>query len=138
MRYTENKMKEQLLNEISMNTSRSSGPGGQHVNKTESKVELQWEPAASEALNESQKKLLLEKLGHKLTPAGILIITCQESRSQFRNRALVQKKFLELVEWALRRPRRRIPTRPGRKAKEKRLQQKKLHSEKKQRRKNDF
>lgn len=131
-------MKERLLNEITITTSRSSGPGGQHVNKTESKVELQWNPSASEALNDSQKELLLEKLEHKLTPAGILIITCQESRSQFRNRALVQKKFLELVEWALRKPRRRIPTRPGRKAKEKRLQQKKLHSEKKQRRRKDF
>lgn len=122
---------EDLLPELQFQTSRSGGPGGQNVNKVESKVELRWHPETSNALDDEQKKRLVETLLGKLTTDGWLIITAQEERSQSANRELVQKKFMELLEKALRKPKKRKKTRPSAEAKQKRLEEKKKLSEKK-------
>jgi len=131
-------MREALLKEITLKTSRSSGPGGQHVNKTESRVELHWKPGESNVLTEEQKQIVMSRLGKRLTTGGVLIMASQASRSQLKNRETVQNRFLDLIEKSLRKPRRRIRTRPSRKSNEKRLKEKKIASEKKQRRRRDF
>ncbi len=129
-------MRDQLLKEVTYHTSRAGGPGGQHVNKTESRVELHWDPSASSALTEQQRERILQRLSGRLTPTGILIIGSQQSRSQHRNRERVTERFLRLIEWALRPGKKRIPTKPGKGAREKRLKDKKHRSEIKKLRRN--
>ncbi len=124
------------MNEVTYHTSRAGGPGGQHANKTESRVELHWDPSASKALSEEQKKRILDRLSGRFTPSGILIIGSQQSRSQLRNRERVTVRFLRLVEWALKPRKKRIPTKPGKAAREKRLKEKKHRSEIKKLRRN--
>lgn len=130
-------MVEPLLHEIELFTSRASGPGGQHVNRTESKVELHWKLEESIALDDAQKVLLRKRLGGRLTTDGVLILTSQATRSQLKNREIVQQRFLDLVEKMLQPPKKRIRTKPGKSAVEKRLKQKKIQSEKKKRRGGD-
>jgi len=127
-------MKEALLKELTYLTSRSSGPGGQHVNKTESKVELRWNLDKSNALSEEKKEVLRKRLGKKLSTEGELIMYSQETRSQLKNKEIVTNRFLELIERMLRPRKRRISTKPRRSAVEKRLKDKKENSEKKRRR----
>lgn len=127
-----------LLNEIELFTSRASGPGGQHVNRTESKVELHWNLEESLALDDIQKALLRKRLGGRLTSEGLLILTSQATRSQLKNREIVQQRFLDLVEKMLQPPKKRIRTKPKKSAVEKRLKQKKIQSEKKKRRGGNF
>ncbi len=115
--------------ELEVRTARSSGPGGQGVNTTESKVELRWDVARSAALDETQRARLLERLGSRLTDDGVLILTGQEHRSQHRNREAVLARFQALVGEALTPPRTRRRTRPTRAAKERRLRQKRRRSE---------
>jgi ribosome-associated protein len=122
---------EELFPELQFQTARSGGPGGQNVNKVESKVELRWHPESSNVLDAEQKKRLAETLLGKLTTDGWLIIKAQEERSQSANRELVQKKFMELLEKALSKPKKRKKTRPSAEAKQKRLEEKKKISEKK-------
>ncbi|MEX0987082.1 MAG: alternative ribosome rescue aminoacyl-tRNA hydrolase ArfB [Bacteroidales bacterium] len=130
-------MNRKLLNEIVIHTSRSSGPGGQHVNKTESKVELHWSLEESRELTDEQKELLRKRLGKKLTPDGVLIIYSQKTRSQIKNREIVARRFLELIERMLKPPKKRIATKPTRSSVERRLKEKKVKSEKKRRRGED-
>lgn len=127
-------MHDALLNEIEIFTSRASGPGGQHVNRTESKVEMHWNLEESLVLDASQKMLLRKRLGSRLTKEGILILTSQATRSQLKNREIVQQRFLDLVEKMLQPPKKRIRTKPRKSAIEKRLKQKKMQAEKKKRR----
>lgn len=127
-------MHDQLIKEITMITSRASGPGGQHVNRTESKVELHWNLEESLVLSDGQKRLLRERLGRRLTSEGVLILTSQATRSQIKNREIVQRRFLELVDKSLKPPKKRVRTKPKKSAIEKRLKQKKQQSEKKKRR----
>jgi ribosome-associated protein len=122
---------EELLPELQFQTSRSGGPGGQNVNKVETKVELRWQPANSNVLAVDQKKLLETSLAGKLTNEGWLIVTAQEERSQTGNRELVQKKFMEILQQALKKPKKRKRTRPSPEAKQKRIEEKKRQSEKK-------
>lgn len=129
-------MKKQLLQEITLLTSRSSGPGGQHVNKTESRVELHWNPEESLALSGEQKSLLFLRLRHRLSPSGELILACQQTRSQLKNREIVTERFLTLIDLMLLPPKKRVATRPSRSSVEKRLKSKKEQSEKKERRNN--
>ncbi len=119
-------------------TSRSSGKGGQHVNKTESKVELRFDVFDSELLSEDEKELLVKKAGNKINSEGILRIVTQKERSQIKNKKICIEKFYELIENALKKPKERKKTRPSIKSILKRLKNKKQHSEKKQRRKKDF
>ncbi|UOQ97939.1 aminoacyl-tRNA hydrolase [Hymenobacter sp. 5317J-9] len=120
-----------FLPEITFQTSRSSGPGGQNVNKVESRVELRFPLRESQVLTEAQKELILEKLGGQLTAEGLLLVTAQDDRSQLRNKEIVLARFHELLTKSLRRPKPRKATKPSKAAVRKRLEGKKLHSDKK-------
>ena len=122
---------EQILTELQFKAIRSSGPGGQHVNKVSSKVELSFHIDSSAGLTERQKKRALLKLGNKISKEGNLILQCDESRSQHKNKELVTKRFLKLLEKSLMVPKARKKSRPTRSSIEKRLKSKKLASLKK-------
>jgi len=121
--------------EFRFQTSRSSGPGGQHVNKTESRVELFFNIDASTLLADEEKERLLRKLKKRINADGELIIASESTRSQARNKEDCIKKVYELIEKALRLEKKRIATRPSIAARKKRLETKRLQSEKKQLRK---
>ncbi|KUG06157.1 alternative ribosome rescue aminoacyl-tRNA hydrolase ArfB [Solirubrum puertoriconensis] len=127
-----------FLPELQFQTARSSGPGGQNVNKVETKVELRFQPQASALLSDEQKQRVLEKLASRLTADGVLIITAQESRSQQRNKELAVEKFYELLQRSLHRPKARKATKPSAGAVRQRLEGKRRQSEKKANRRGDY
>jgi len=120
-----------FLPEITFQTSRSSGPGGQNVNKVESRVELRWHLLDSQVLTPLQKQLILEKLAGQLTSEGYLLVVAQDDRSQLRNKEIALARFYELLQKSLRRPKPRRATRPSAGAVRKRLEGKKIQSQKK-------
>ena len=122
--------------ELDVRVSRSSGAGGQHVNKTSSRVEIFWNIQTSRALSDEQRTRLLDKLSSRLTTEGSVRVVASDMRSQLRNRDLAEERLAELVRRALLVPRKRKPTRPTRAAKEARLETKKRHSSKKRDRTN--
>lgn len=124
-----------LLTEIQYKAVRSSGAGGQNVNKVSSKVVLTFDLNASQAFSEEQKALISEKLATKLTSENILILNCDEDRSQLKNKEIVTKRFLELLKKALVVPKTRKPTKVPKSVVEKRIKDKKTNSETKQNRK---
>ena len=126
---------EKLLKEISFKAIRSSGPGGQHVNKTASKAVISFTINTSEIFTTKEKQRLLEKLKTRISQDGSLTITCSESRSQHRNKALAIARLFSLLEKSLRVAKRRKKSRPSRNAIEKRLVSKKKHALKKANRK---
>ncbi|MFW6224494.1 MAG: alternative ribosome rescue aminoacyl-tRNA hydrolase ArfB [Bacteroidota bacterium] len=121
--------------EFEIKAVRSSGPGGQHVNKTSTKVELRFNIDNSEVLIEEEKELLKQRLQNMITQSGDLIITSQESRSQQANRANAVNKFYETLAKGLKPVKKRKKTRPPAGLNEKRLEEKKKQSEKKDLRK---
>ena len=125
----------QLLKEISFKAIRSSGPGGQHVNKTASKAVISFTINTSEIFTPKEKQRLLEKLKTRISQDGTLTITCSESRSQHRNKALAIARLFSLLEKSLRVAKSRKKSRPSRNAIEKRLVSKKKHALKKANRK---
>lgn len=120
-----------LIQEAEFKAVRSSGAGGQNVNKVSSKVELHFSLPASHALSEAEKERLQKKLSSRLTNNEELILQCDESRSQHKNKDLVIKRFLELLREGIRKPKPRKRTKPPKAAKLKRLKEKKIRAEKK-------
>lgn len=110
------------LSEIAIRVSRSSGPGGQHAQKSSTRVEAVFDVEASEALTETQKQRVLARSG------PVLRAIAQDERSQLRNRELAVERLVEKLRAALAVPRRRVPTRPGAAARERRLTEKKRRS----------
>lgn len=129
----------QLQSEIQYKAVRSSGAGGQNVNKVSSKVVLSFDLKNTQGLNEEQKQLVATQLQTRLTADGILNLSCDEDRSQLRNKELVTKRFFEMVKKALIVPKERKPTKIPKGVIRKRIKDKKSASEvKKNRRKPDF
>ncbi|HET8753323.1 MAG TPA: alternative ribosome rescue aminoacyl-tRNA hydrolase ArfB [Salinimicrobium sp.] len=120
-----------LLREINYKAVRSSGAGGQNVNKVASKVELHFLLDSSEAFSEEEKELLLKNLQSRLTTSNELILQSDESRSQHQNKDLVTKRFLEIIQKGLIKPKIRKKTKPSKASKLRRLREKKLRAEKK-------
>ena len=117
----------QIQKELKFKAVRSSGAGGQHVNKVSSKIELTFDVLNSNSLSNEEKELLLKKLSNRLTKEAILILFCDESRSQHKNKEIVIKRFLELIKLNLIKPKVRKATKPSkaslkRKAESKRKQ----------------
>ncbi|WP_291859810.1 alternative ribosome rescue aminoacyl-tRNA hydrolase ArfB [Marinilabilia sp.] len=121
--------------ELSFSAKRSSGAGGQNVNKVNTKVELRFSIPDSTILSNREKELLKSRLANKLTHKGELILMAETERSQLRNKVQAIKRFYTLLEWGLRPVKKRIPTKPSKASKRKRLDEKKKLSEKKSRRK---
>jgi ribosome-associated protein len=120
------------LAELHFRFSRSSGPGGQHVNRTATQVELTFDVLGSPSLDEAQRARVLSKLQSSIDTRGVLHLTSQTTRSQHRNRAEVIERFTSLLQRALHVPKRRIPTRPSPQAEARRLAAKQRTSAMKQ------
>lgn len=127
--------KEKIISEVTFKAVRSSGAGGQNVNKVSSKVVLTFDLNASQSLTEEEKELISTKLKSKLTLENILILNCDEDRSQLKNKEIVIKRFLEIMTKALIIPKARKATKIPRSVIEKRLKNKASNSEIKQNRK---
>lgn len=125
---------EKIIAELNFKAVRSSGPGGQNVNKVSSKIILTFDLNTSQALSEEEKALISTKLATKLTSENLLILNCDEDRSQLKNKTIVTKRFLEVIEKALIVPKKRKATKVPRSVIEKRIKAKRNLSEIKQNR----
>jgi len=126
---------ETLIKELSFKAVRSSGPGGQHVNKTATKVEVSFLITTSEALSEVEKERLLAKLATRISSEGTITLQCGETRSQSRNKAIVIERLLALLKENLKVSKPRKKTKPSKSAIERRLKAKKTQALKKSTRK---
>lgn len=118
-----------LLHEVDLKFTRSSGKGGQNVNKVSSKAELYFDVNASLVLTDEQKQILFQKLKNNISDEGTLKLTSSEARTQLDNKALVKEKFIKLLKKAFHVKKKRVPTKVSKAAKEKRLKEKKLKAE---------
>ena len=130
--------KEDLQKEVVYKTSRSGGKGGQNVNKVASKVELLFSIEGSLLFSDDEKQRLTEKLGGRLNKDGLVQIICDEERSQYLNKAKAIERLMNIFVRALAIQKPRKITKPGRQAKAKRLEEKKLNAAKKADRKSNF
>lgn len=121
-----------IITELSYRTSRSSGAGGQHVNKTETKVEVLYDVSRSAGLTDEEKALVIEKLVNRMNADGIIAIRSQKTKSQLENKEIVTQKLHDLLEKALIPAKKRKETKPSKAAKEERLAEKKKISQKKE------
>lgn len=120
--------------ELEVKASRSSGAGGQHVNKTSSRVEIAWSVATSPSLSGEQRQLLTERLASRMSAEGSIRVVASDTRSQLRNREHAESRLIEVVRRGLTVPKRRKPTKRPRSANEARLTVKKKQSDKKRER----
>lgn len=120
-----------IIKELTYKAVRSSGAGGQHVNKVSSKIELSFRVDDSKGLSQEEKLLLNQKLSSRITKEGKLIVQCGDSRSQHKNKDLAIKRLLDLVKTNLHIPKTRRPTRIPKAVIKKRLENKKKQSFKK-------
>ena len=121
--------------EFTLSFSRSSGPGGQNVNKTSTRVELRFDVTKSNSLSESQRQIVVGRLRHRLSKTGVLIVASDRHRTQGQNRLDCERKLVESLQEALRPlPPKRRKTRPGLGARKRRLDSKKRQSDKKRNR----
>jgi ribosome-associated protein len=120
-----------LDKEMNFSVSRSSGPGGQNVNKVNSKVTLKFDVRNSLLLTDDEKEILLRKLASKLTASGVLILTSQDSRSQLENKVGVIQKFNQVLAKAFEKKKARKATKPSKSSVQKRVSNKKQQAEKK-------
>lgn len=127
--------KDTILKELNFKAIRSSGAGGQHVNKVSSKVELSFDIEKSLGLSTNEKDRLKIQLQSRLTKDHILVLQCDEARSQHKNKKLVAERFLFMLKKTLSVPKKRKPTKPSKSAVEKRIKSKKKLSDKKTTRK---
>ena len=127
---------EELLQEADFKAVLSSGPGGQHANKTSTKVVLHWSLANSEVFSEEQKERLEFKLKNRLTKENVLQLSSDHTRSQHKNKEILIKRFFKVLEDALTIQKPRKKTNPSKASKLRRLKNKRIHSEKKANRKN--
>ena len=127
--------KEALFQECDFKAVRSSGPGGQHVNKTSTKVMLHWSLKDSNVFSEKEKERLFKRLKSKLTSDDQLVLSYDQSRSQNKNKDEVFKNLVRLLENGLLKPKRRKRTKPTLASKKRRLDSKKRNAEKKANRK---
>src|SRR6478609_1007215 len=121
-----------LGNEIIFSASRSSGAGGQNVNKVNTKVTLKFDVKNSQYLTDDEKEILLKKLSTRLTNDGVLILSSQEKRSQLQNKEAVVSKFEKIIAKAFEKKKARRATKPSKGAVQERIKEKKQRSEKKQ------
>lgn len=124
-----------IVSEIQFKAIRSSGSGGQHVNKVSSKVELRFDVKTSNSITQDHKELLYKTIAERLTKDGVIILQCGDTRSQHRNRDIVMARLLDILNRGLIIPKKRKPTKTPRAVKLKRLKNKRLLSDKKSSRK---
>ena len=120
-----------IIKELKFKAVRSSGAGGQHVNKVSSKIELTFDLQNSESFTEDEKELLVQKLKNKLTKDNILLLQCDESRSQHKNKEIVIDRFLNIISGGLIIKKPRKATKPSKSSVHKRLEKKKKQAFKK-------
>lgn len=121
-----------ILPELIIKATRSSGKGGQHVNKVSSRVQLFFDVRNSNGLSDEEKILVQHKLKNRLTDEGVLLLDVQEDRTQLRNKKIALQKLQELLTEALKKKKKRIKTKVSASAKQKRITGKKIRGEKKQ------
>lgn len=124
-----------VINELKFKAIRSSGAGGQHVNKVSSKIELTLDIMTSTGFTDNEKLRLNQKLSSRLTKSGVLLLQCGDTRSQHRNKELVIKRLLDILKANLYIPKKRKQTKPSKGAIKRRLDSKQKHSLKKANRK---
>jgi ribosome-associated protein len=124
--------------ELAFTTSRSSGPGGQNVNKVSTRVTLLFDLEGSTSLSDQQRELLRSRLPGRISKDGVLRVVSQRHRTQLANRDAAVERFVELVRTALTEERERVPVTPSGRAREKRLEAKRLRSRLKRERSADF
>ena len=121
-----------IKSELTFTTSRSSGPGGQNVNKVNSKVTLKWDIAHSEILTEEEREVITKKMASRMTIDGVLMLTSQDNRSQIQNKEEAIEKLETLLVKAFEKKKKRKATKPSKGAVQNRIEKKKKNAEKKQ------
>jgi ribosome-associated protein len=124
--------------ELTYRATRSGGPGGQHVNTSSTRIELLWDLSHPRAVNDEQRERLRSKLAPRLDSDGMVRVVASDSRSQQQNRVAADTRLAALVRHALHVPKKRRKTRPPAAAKERRIKEKKLRSERKRDRRPDL